>query len=218
MNRLRFTLITDGSSDKALIPIIHWLLSQNYPNIPVDGEWADLARLPSPPKKLAEKIVMGCCLYPCDLLFVHRDAERELHDVRAEEIRKAVEDARGNLVVKQSEQLLPRYVCVIPIRMLETWLLFDINGIRKAAANPNGKSLIQLPALNRLELLPDPKKTLYQLLRSASGLNGRKLEKFRPQSSVHRLAEYIDDFSPLRELSAFRFLEKEIQDICDFEE
>ncbi len=39
MKRLRFTLITDGSSDKALIPIIHWLLSQHYPNLPLDGEW-----------------------------------------------------------------------------------------------------------------------------------------------------------------------------------
>lgn len=213
MSRLCFTLISDGSSDKSLIPIIHWLLSQHYPNRPLDGEWADLARLPSPPQNLAQKIVKGCQLYPCDILFIHRDAEKESHDVRVDEIQHAVEDAQEILVAKSTQPLLPRYACVIPIRMSEAWLLFDIDCIRKAAANPNGKISLHLPSLNRLESLPDPKKILHELLCSASGLNGRNLKKFRPQSSVHRLAEYIDDFSPLRKLPAFQALEEEVQTV-----
>ena len=209
MKRLRFTLITDGSSDKALIPVIHWLLSQYYPNLPLDGEWADLARLPVPPQNLAQKIASGCCLYPCDLLFIHRDAESELHNVRVAEIQQAVEDAQE--ISRGKSLSLPHHLCVIPIRMLEAWLLFDIIGIRRAAANPNGRVPIQLPPLNSLESLPDPKNTLYQLLRTASELHGRKLKKLRPQASVHRLAECIDDFSPLRKLPAFQALENEIQ-------
>lgn len=216
MNRLRFTLISDGSSDKALIPILHWLLSQYYPDLPLDGEWADLARLPKPPKGLAQKIASGSCLYPCDLLFIHRDAEREPHGARVTEIQHAVETAQEML--EEKSLLLPRHVCVIPVHMLEAWLLFDINGIRRSAGNPNGKISIQLPPLNRLESLPDPKNTLYQLLRSACELHGRKLKKYRPQISVHRLTECIDDFSPLRELAAFQFLENEIRNLGDIYE
>ncbi len=170
-----------------------------------------MARLPTPPQNLAQKIVIGSYLYPCDLLFIHRDAERKQHDVRVAEIRQAVDGAQEILDEKQLS--LPRHVCVIPVHMLEAWLLFDINGIRQAVANPNGKIPIQLPPLNRLESLPDPKSTLYELLRTASELHGRKLKKFRPQTSVHRLAECIDDFSPLRKLPAFQSLEKEIHGI-----
>lgn len=156
MSRLRFTLITDGSSDKTLIPVIHWLLRQHYPDQPIDGEWADLARLPSPPENLAQKIIRGCQLHPCDILFIHRDAERALRDVRVAEIQRAVGDAQA--VLAESQQPLPcYYACVIPVRMLEAWLLFDIEGIRKASANPSGEIALQLPPLNRLESLPDPK-------------------------------------------------------------
>lgn len=210
MNSLCFTLITDGSSDKALIPIIHWLLSQRYPNQPLDGEWANLARLPFPPKSLAQKILVSCNLHPCDILFIHRDAEKEPRDARVTEIQQAVEEARAILATDSKAKPLPCYVCVIPVRMLEAWLLFDLEGIRKAAANPNGTIALQLPPLNRLESLVDPKEKLYQLLRSATERSGRMLKKFKPQTSVHRLAEDIDDFSPLRDLPAFRAFEKEL--------
>ena len=77
MRELRFTLMADGSSDMALLPILVWLLRRHFGSIPIQPEFADLRRLQNPPNELFERIAKSIELYPCDLLFVHRDAERE---------------------------------------------------------------------------------------------------------------------------------------------
>ncbi|MEH1958341.1 MAG: hypothetical protein V7L05_00245 [Nostoc sp.] len=91
--------------------------------------------------------------------------------------------------------------------------IFDEAALRKAAGNPRGCQPLQLPDIRRLEQLPDPKDILYELLCKASGLTGRRLKQFSVNERVHRLAELIDDFSPLRALSAFQLLETEIQQV-----
>ena len=105
------------------------------------------------------------------------------------------------------------YICVIPVRMLEAWLLFNEAAIRKAAGNPRGKEQLQIPDIRRLQQLPDPKNDLHQLLSIASGLTGRRQKQFNVHEKIHRLADLIDDFSPLRNLSAFQELETEIQQV-----
>ncbi|MHC5613360.1 MAG: hypothetical protein ACYTXA_20770 [Nostoc sp.] len=110
---------------------------------------------------------------------------------------------------------MPPHICVIPVRMQEAWLLFDEAALRKAAGNPSGRQALQLPDICRLEQLPDPKDILYGLLCEASGLRGRRLKQFSVNERVHRLAELIDDFSPLRALSAFQLLETEIQQVIE---
>lgn len=203
---MRFTLITDGSSDSSLQYVIHWLIRQYLPKVPIDGEWADLARLPNPPASLSEKVIWGCQLYPCELLFIHRDSEKESRKKRVEEIEAAVAEAQQTLGGQ-----MPMHVCIIPVHMLEAWFLFDEQHIRQAASNPNGRMSLILPAIGRVESMPDPKKVLLDLLSVASGLKGRKLKRFRPQPAVHRLAECINDFSPLRQLPAFREFETEVE-------
>ena len=94
--------------------------------------------------------------------------------------------------------------------MLEAWLLFDEGAIRQAAGNPKGKCKIELPALSKVESLPNPKALLLELLKIASELKGRRLNEFKDRERVHRLADLIDDFSPLYQLSAFRELKKEL--------
>jgi len=47
MSSIRYTLLTDGSSDRALIPILNWLLRQHLLNHEIQSEWADLSRLPN---------------------------------------------------------------------------------------------------------------------------------------------------------------------------
>ncbi len=203
MTELRYTLHSDGSSNQSLIPIITWLLREHLRETAIQSEWADLRRLPNPPSKMSERIKSSIDLYPCDLLFVHRDAENEPVDNRLTEIHEAVEGAMEDVEI-------PPTVCVVPIRMMEAWLLFDINAIRRAAGNPNGRQSLNLPNLNDLERLPDPKKDLHRILRIASGLPGRRLSSFNERSAVHRVPEYIEDFSPLRTLSAFQSLEDQI--------
>jgi hypothetical protein len=198
MSDLRFTLLSDGSSDQVLMPVLVWLLRRHGVNRPIQPVWADLRRLPRAPVELSERIMASLDLYPCDLLFVHRDAEGASPEGRKSEIVAALND--------RVDSSLP-VVCVIPVRMQEAWLLFDEPALRRAAGNPNGQQPLAMPRLQDLELLPDPKVVLHELLREASGLHGRRRKKFPVQTGARRVVEYLEDFSPLFGLRAFEALD-----------
>ena len=206
MKELRYTLLSDGSSDRALIPLLTWLLRTHRVECAIHPRWADLRRVPKPPKKLSERISLSLALYPCDLLFIHRDAEKEPHEVRVAEIKKAISEALKSVRV-------PPAVCVVPVRMQEAWLLFDEAALRRAAGNPHGRRLLHLPASAKVEQLPDPKSILHELLREASELTGRRLKDFPVRERAQRVAGLIDDFAPLRTLTAFKALEAEIEQV-----
>jgi hypothetical protein len=144
---------------------------------------------------LADRLRNAVELYPCDLLFVHRDVEGASIDDRCAEISAA------------AKALAIPWVPVTPIRMTEAWLLLDETALRRAAGRPRGNEALTLPPLQILESLPDPKQTLFEAIRRASGLSGRRLDKLRPEQVLHQLAGIIDDYSSLRQLSAFRALE-----------
>lgn len=205
MRELRFTLLSDGSSDADLLPILRWLLQENGVQIAIQAEWADLRHSHTSRLSLPEQIQQAIYLYPCDLLFIHRDGENVTRHTRWHEIQKALQAAT-------SKQSIPPAVCVIPIRMLEAWLLFDEVAIRHAAGNKNGRAALSLPALSQLELLPDPKNVLHTALKTASGLNSRRLNRFNVAQCSRRVVTFMDDFTPLRRLSAFVALEQEIHE------
>ena len=200
MKEIRYTLITDGSSDRALMPILTWLLIDLGVNLPIQSAWADFRRLHNPPKKLEDRIQKAIALYPCDLLFVHRDAEKESRQKRVLEIHQAV-----NLI--KEDVILP-VVCVIPVKMTEAWLLIDEKAIREAAGNPKGRQPLDLPKTSNTEGLSDPKETLRGLLETARGHAPRRQQTV----SITRIAELIGDFQPLKQLPAFRELESELRD------
>lgn len=210
MTELRYTLLTDGSSDRALIPLLNWLLHQHLPETAIQAVWADLRRLPRPPRTLPERIKWSLNLYPCDLLFVHRDAERVDHEVRVSEILEALGEVAR-------EEVLPPAICVVPVRMQEAWLLFDEAALRTAAGNPRSRESLQLPKLGEIERVSDPKDMLHNLLRNASGLRGKRLKQIPVHTYTHRVAELIDDFSPLRVVPAFMALEQEVISVKDRE-
>jgi hypothetical protein len=205
MKRLKYTLLSDGSTDQALLPILTWSLRANHVTCAVQSAWADLRLLPRPPQKLVNRMARAVDLYPCDLLFVHRDAEKESLEQRSDQIRVAFREA-------SFQRQMPRHICVVPVRMQEAWLLFDEAAIRWAAGNPNGKQSLQLPALAWLEQLPDPKEVLYDLLREASGLEGRRRRRLEPSRLAVRVADFIEDYAPLRTLPAFQTLQIAIQE------
>jgi len=206
VKQLRYTLLSDGSSDRGLLPILTWLLGQHLPAHAIIPEWADLRRVPSPPRTLADRISMAVRLQPCDVLFVHRDAERASRADRVIEIRKA-----------QDLCAEPRFpaVCVVPVRMTEAWLLFDEAAIRRAAGNPNGHVQLALPDLRDVESLPDPKAILHHQLVAASELGKRRSKTFPVGIAAGRLADYILDFAPLRQLAAFSALEQDLQQLIE---
>jgi hypothetical protein len=208
MEELQYTLLSDGPADKALIPILTWLLRQHIPNLPIQSRWADLRRLPRPPRELHERVQESIHLYPCDLLFVHRDAETASLNVRLNEIRQAVLDA-------SIENETSAVVCVVPVRMTEAWLLFDISAIRQVAGNPNGTVSLNLPNLSVVESLPDPKRVLHNMLREATELGAHRRRRFDTNRAVQRIPECIEDFSSLRRLSAFIALEEEVKETIE---
>ncbi len=203
---IRYTLLSDGSSDRALLPVLNWLLEKHLGNWAIQPRWADLRSFDRSLRDTLEKrIKLSVELYPCDLLFIHRDAEKEPHETRLNEIRTAVAQAAASISIPT--------VCVVPVRMTEAWLLFDRVALRKAASNPNGDFPLQLPDIRRLEDQPDPKKVLHDILRQASELSSRRLRSFSASDCTHRVAELINDFSPLRALPAFAALETELKEV-----
>jgi hypothetical protein len=209
MMHLNYTLITDGRSDKTLMCIINWLLDDLYPRITNSGQYADFSFIKSKPDNgdVIGKINTALELYPSDVIFYHRDAEsidNKVFTRRMEEIQKHVRDQGYNNVV-----------CVVPVTMMEAWLLIDELAIRKASGNTSKDLKDKLPAISRLEKIRDPKQQLHNLLKEASGLSGRRLNKFNVHHGVHLVSEYITDYSSLRNLSAFKVMEDELKSVIN---
>jgi hypothetical protein len=148
---LVYTLLADGSSDQVLMPILNWLLARHGVTT-FRGRWGDLRGVRPSPGRLSDRISTVLDLYPCDLLFIHRDAEGMLLETRRAEILDAISEV--------ADLNLPA-ICVVPVRMQEVWLLLEEPAIRKAAGNPNGRERLSLPRLDDLESLRDPKAVLH---------------------------------------------------------
>jgi hypothetical protein len=188
--------MADGTSDEVLVSILTWCLKRERVT-PVQSQFADFSRIP---RRLRREGRLSAVLdlYPCNVLFVHRDSEGQPAAFRRNEIA----DMMRNAAV--------RHIPVVPVRMTEAWFLADEAAIRSAAGNPNGTAVLNLPDIHKLEDLPDPKQTLYAALTAASGLNARRRSRLPVQQRVHLIPNYIDDYSHLDVLPAFRALQQDI--------
>lgn len=193
---MTYTLVADGTSDRVLLPILTWSLRIRGVT-PVTEQWADFTRIPRQ-RNTEDRLRAVLDLYPCDVLFVHRDAEGQSYASRRAEVASVLRWA------------LVRHVPVVPVRMTEAWLLADETAIRSAAGNPNGTDNLNLPEVRRLEDLPDPKKVLHDALTSASGLNARRRARLPVSQRVQLIPRFIDDYSPLNSLPAFQTLQQDI--------
>ena len=207
----RYTLLADGTSDRCLIRIIDWIL-EKHPigqQRSIRGLFADPRLLHEPEKRLPARILQAVAEFPCDVLFVHRDAEGVPADERISEIKAAAAEAK-----------LSAHIPVVPVRMTEAWLLLDERAIRMAAGNPNGTVPLPIPSRHAEELL-DPKRVLNECLVAASEKSGRRKARFKRDISLRRqrVAAFVDDFSPLRGLSAFTRFERDtkqaIEDVIE---
>ena len=101
MKTIKTTLLTEGSSDRALLNIIRWCIRETGVPINLASEYADLRILLNPPSKLRDKIRIGLKQYPCDILFVHSDADNLTRADKVELIRKSIEDLRDERQVRR---------------------------------------------------------------------------------------------------------------------
>ncbi|MBB5075718.1 hypothetical protein [Nonomuraea endophytica] len=131
-----------------------------------------------------------------ELVVVHRDADRDGRGSRLQEIDGAVTAVMPSV----------SFVGVIPIRMTEAWLMLDEQNLRVVAGNPNGRTDLGLPKPKAVESIPDPKAALAEKLALASGLSGRKLDKFKKRFPEHRrqLLDRINPLGPICEVSSWK--------------
>lgn len=202
---LRYTLVTDGSSDACLRFPIEWCL-RAMGWFEIEGQWADWRVIPDRGVGLAGRLVAAIGHYPAELYFVHRDAEREPVEHRLSEIRDALEWSK-----------VGKHVCIVPVRMTEAWLLHDEGAVRTSAGRPRGTVPLDLPPPSRVEQVPDPKTVLRDALLAASEARGRRRkQKLRDFGAMRfRVAELIRDYAPLRALSAFSRFEDELRVVLE---
>ena len=186
MQTIRSSLVADGTSDRALIPLIALLLKNLRPY----AMFEETASTHSSLTSLAERINECLELYPCELLFVHRDAEAQAPQQRMEEINRACASVKSGLVE------------IVPVKMTEAWLLTDEIAIRNAVGNPNGIAPLHLPVLKAVEKV-DAKHVLDAALTLAKDLDARRRGRFQPQRFRHRVAEQTNDLAKLRKLPSF---------------
>ncbi|WP_157741981.1 hypothetical protein [Pseudomonas sp. NS1(2017)] len=173
----------------------------------VSGEIPDLG-LFSPPigRSVKDKLVALVKHYPhADVIFVHRDADNVGSDIRETEIFQA---AQG--VVEFN-----RIISVIPVTMLETWLLADLNAIKRVAGNAAYRGDIGcIPATRRLEAARDTKQILMDALCEASGTQGARLSKFKKRFAEMRarLTVDLDANGPVRDLPSYQAFRQKISD------
>lgn len=202
MNTLRFTLVGEGTSDRVLIPILRWMLGIRHPDSEWIGQPANLHELPKPPRGLQGKIATASDLFPADVIFIHRDADRESPSKRRDEIAEALR----MLPTRPARHCVP----VIPVRMTEAWLLISESALRSASGNPGGRKPLSLPPVSKLESVADPKQLLQDLLLEASELTGRRRKKFSFPEVRARIPDFLEDFETLLRLPSAKELFDEI--------
>lgn len=202
MRHIQFTLFADGPTDRALLPVLGWLIRETHKPDTIAHEFLSKSDLRAD-LSFTARLQTALELAPCNILFIHRDAEKQDPQFRYGEIAKAV------ATLSAPHAKVP-HVCVVPVRMTEAWLLADESAIRHAAGRPKSTEPLDLPKLNRLENFPDPKTKLYELLREASGRKGRRRASFNVREAASLVPEFVASFAPLRRLDAFARLEADL--------
>lgn len=187
--QLAYAVVADGGTDRILVPIIQWAVHRLDPHVEIlEPEF----------RRRRGSIAEFLTAYSTGamLIFAHRDSENATLDERL-----------GEFEAVERQDVVP----VIPVRMSESWLLFDGSAIAKAAGKPS--SLVPVPRVVQIEDIPNPKEQLDELLFQAAGAPaGRRGRNFRRSIADRRasVAEYISDYSPLENLPAFRSFQQSL--------
>ncbi|MBT2411745.1 hypothetical protein J7I94_14405 [Streptomyces sp. ISL-12] len=193
---VRVLFLSEGTSDQGLVSHVEGIAADL--GVPVTVSAPDLRwlRLPaghSVTDKLRTTRDLGGAY---DLAVIQRDADRGAPEVRRTEIADAVGDVWPGLA----------HVPVVPVRMLEAWLLLDEQAIREVAGNPRGRLPLDLPTAASAERVADPKQRLKDTIATASGCKGRRLAELNQRfpKNRHRLLDLLDRHGPVSEVTSWR--------------
>jgi hypothetical protein len=196
--KVRFLLTGEGTSDLRLQSHIeNILIAEGFDE--VDGETPDLSVIvPRVGHAVKDKLAALVKYYPdVDVIFVHRDSDNAGCDARIAEIYAGGED------VFAQDRLIP----IVPMRMLETWLLADVEAIKRVAGNRDAEVELRcMPPIARLEGIANAKDRLLEALCEASKAKGGKLADFKRRFNEMRarLATDLDPDGPVNRLSSYQ--------------
>ncbi len=179
MRMIFSTLLAEGPNDEALTEHLTWLLTKHLPNCDVQRTAFVASRELEGVNRgdLTRRMRIAVENHPCDILFVHRDADNDDAQDRHDEIRAA-----AALVGEILDM-----IAVVPVWTLEAWLLFDAEAIYRAVGRKPQRGL-HMPQLRRIEQLANPKHILQAAFREANGGTGRRRESFMPHQTRYYLA------------------------------
>ncbi|MFJ3893559.1 hypothetical protein [Streptomyces sp. NPDC090083] len=203
----RILFIGEGSSDNGLVPHIESIAARKELDISITVPDFGLLRPTtghSVPDKLRAARTLGGTY---DLAVVQRDADRGPAQDRKDEIKDAVLAEWPSL----------QHVAVVPVRMLEAWLLLDEACLRQVAENPRGRVSLDLPKGAAAERIADPKQLLKDSLARASEYKGRRLTQFQKRFAQHRLRmlELLDPEGPVTCLPSWQEFIKDLDDALE---
>ncbi|WP_338672674.1 DUF4276 family protein [Streptomyces sp. SCSIO 30461] len=200
----RILFIGEGSSDNGLVRHVESIAARK--GLDASITVPDFGLLPLPTghsvrdKLRAARKLDGSY----DLVVVQRDADRGPAQDRRDEIAEAVRAEWPGL----------QHVAVVPVRMLEAWLLLDEACLRQVAENPRGRVSLDLPKGTVAEKVADPKQLLKDSLARASEYKGRRLAQFQKRFSQHRLRmlELLDPEGPVAALPSWQHFVKDLDE------
>lgn len=209
--KINFIVVAEGSSDLRLVEHIERILIDEGCE-EVRGEAPDLGRFHPPVgTTVREKLQAVIKYFPsAELIFVHRDADNAGVGARLNEIMTAAMD------LVAVEQIVP----IIPVKMLETWLLADINLISSVSGGKGIRTrLNSLPSIRQLESRSNTKSILQDVLCEASGLQREThLVAFRkrfPEMRA-RLVLDLDPNGPVTRLPSYQAFRHRITQAIQF--
>lgn len=202
--KIRFVLTGEGTSDLRLVEHIQTvLIEEGFSE--VSGEAPDFSLFsPVVGRSVRDKVRALVKHYPhADVIFVHRDADNVGAPVREQEIINASDG------VVEAGRIVP----IIPVTMLETWLLADLEAIKVVAGNSEFRGAPNcVPSLRRLEQARDTKQILLDALCEVSGTQGARLAKFKKRFSEMRARLTIDlnPNGPVQELPSYQAFRRKV--------
>ncbi|MGW1183253.1 hypothetical protein ACWD7Y_25185 [Streptomyces drozdowiczii] len=200
----RVLFIGEGSSDNGLVQHVESIAARKGLVASITVPDFGLLRLPTG-HSVRDKLRAARELHGFyDLAVVQRDADRGPAQDRKDEIAEAVRAEWPGL----------QHVAVVPVRMLEAWLLLDEACLRQVAENPRGRVSLDLPKGTAAEKVADPKQLLKDLLARASEYKGRRLSQFQKRFSQHRLRmlELLDPEGPVTCLPSWQNFVKDLDE------
>ena len=146
------------------------------------------------------------------ILFVHADAD---HPTAEKAYRERIEPGieRIQKAAKAGEDVCQTLTPVIPIQMLEAWMLTDPDALRSVIGTNIEPGKLNIPLTpSAIEGLADPKQQLTEIIRTAYAKRPRRRRKFNLSEFYQPLASQIN-LKKLAQLPAYQQFVKDITQV-----